>query len=308
MESEEEQAQQQVMQQARKRQLQTQVRTMGPMDKSMGPTVGSSMGTPYDDIPITEPNDYGLFTSQALAQPDVASFQDACRAGSLSAVKSIITSKSRTPSFLHQGLIVDLGAGNVNAARCLLKAGAPITRQTPTRILLAPVPQKIPLFELLIQHGWNTNTPGFYGAVLLPKIVTDDALLDWFLAHGADPNLGEQSYYQDRNGAPDPKSCAALERAVAYGTAETVQKLLSAGAQMGNGAQLYFAAGVYAPGSNPHFGLVTPSRELDIGRIPVMALLVENGADVNQKYDSRHTNPQYPIVHAAMAGAVERVK
>ncbi|KAH8686197.1 ankyrin repeat-containing domain protein [Ilyonectria robusta] len=282
--------------------------TMGTMGMSMAPTMGSSMGTSYDDIPITEPNDLQLFSGQPVSQPDFASFQAACRDGSLSTIGSIITSKPRTPAFLHQGLILALGSGKVDAARRLLEAGAPIARQTPTHILSAPEDQKIPLFELLTQHGWTTNTPGFYGAVLLPRVVTNDALLDWFLAHGADPNLGAQRDNRDRNGAPDADSCVALETAASHGTAEAVQKLLSAGAQMRNGAPLYFAAGVCPAGANPHAGPVTPSREIDAGRIPVMAQLVENGADVNQKLESRHMNPQYPIVNAVMAGAVERVK
>lgn len=45
-----------------------------------------------------------------------------------------------------------------------------------------------------------------------------------------------------------------------------------------------------------------------MSRIPVMALLVEHGADVNKKEESRHMTPQYAIVHAVIAGAVERVR
>lgn len=39
-----------------------------------------------------------------------------------------------------------------------------------------------------------------------------------------------------------------------------------------------------------------------------MALLVEGGADVNQAKISRHMVARYVIVHAVMAGAVERVR
>ena len=39
-----------------------------------------------------------------------------------------------------------------------------------------------------------------------------------------------------------------------------------------------------------------------------MALLVERGADVNKMHKSRHMVAGYAIVHAVMAGAVERVK
>ncbi|KAF7532987.1 hypothetical protein G7Z17_g13580 [Cylindrodendrum hubeiense] len=293
---------------ARLQQQQLQQRGMGgnQMGQQMGQqmgrtqprTMGLSMATAYDDIPITGPNDLDLFIGQPPSQPDFASFQAACRRGQLSAVESIVTSEPRTPAFLHQGLVLALGAGNVGAARYLLEAGAPITRQTVKHVLSAPEDQKIPLFELLTQHGWTTNTPGFYGAVLLPQILTNDALLDWFLAHGANPNLGVQRDNRDRYGEPNADSCLALETAASHGSVEAVQKLLNAGAQMDNGAPLYFAAG-----ANPHAGL-----EMDVGRIPIMAELMEHGADVNQKFQSRHMNPQYPIVNAVMAGAVERVK
>ena len=39
-----------------------------------------------------------------------------------------------------------------------------------------------------------------------------------------------------------------------------------------------------------------------------MALLVERGADINQAEKSRHMVPRYAIVHAVMAGAVERMR
>jgi hypothetical protein len=42
--------------------------------------------------------------------------------------------------------------------------------------------------------------------------------------------------------------------------------------------------------------------------IPVMALLVERGADVNHPEESRHMVARYAVVYAVMAGAVERVK
>lgn len=39
-----------------------------------------------------------------------------------------------------------------------------------------------------------------------------------------------------------------------------------------------------------------------------MRLLVERGADLSQRVESRHMTPQYPIVYAVMAGATERAK
>ncbi|KAF5023110.1 hypothetical protein F66182_4867 [Fusarium sp. NRRL 66182] len=279
-----------------------------PQQMGMPPTMAFFMGTPHDDIVITEPNDLNILNGQAASHPEFASFRAACRAGELSAVESIVRSRLRTPAFLHQGLVLALSSGKVDVARHLLASGAPIARNTPTHILSAPEETKIPLFEVLAEHGWTPNTPGFYGAVLLPRVVTNDTLLDWFLAHGADPNLGAQRDNRDRNGGPDTDSCSALETASRDGSAEAVRKLLNAGAEIRNGAPLYFAAGACPPGANPHAGPVKPSKEFDEARVPVMALLVENGAGVNDKLESRHMTPQYPIVNAVMAGAVERVR
>lgn len=138
-------------------------------------------------------------------------------------VQSIVSLEARTTAFLHHGLTIALSAGNIEIARYLLSTGAPIVRQTPTNILEAPPDQQILLFELLTQHGWAPNTPGYYGAVLLPSIVSNLPLLSWFLANGANPNLGEQRDYRDRNGGPETDSCAALGDVVA------VRVLLDAG-------------------------------------------------------------------------------
>lgn len=49
------------------------------------------------------------------------------------------------------------------------------------------------------------------------------------------------------------------------------------------------------------------SKEFDISRIPVMALLVQHGADVNQRGESRLV-AHHAIMYAVMAGAVEQVR
>lgn len=84
--------------------------------------------------------------------------------------------------------------------------------------------------------------------------------------------------------------------------------LLDAGAKIRNGVPLHRAAGACPPGANPFSGPVTPSKEFDAGMIPVMALLVERGADVNQRDPSLQMVARYAVVEAVMAGAVERVR
>lgn len=211
-----------------------------------------------------------------------------------------------------QDLLLDaLRSGDLSTAQHLLTTGAPILRHTPTGILSAPPAQQIPLFELLAQHGWTPNTPGFYGEVLLPRVVTNLPLLQWFLEHGADPNLGTQPDRRDRMGVSVTDSGAALTKAAYAGDLEAVRLLLDAGARAQNGTPLHAAAGACPPGTLAGATLnegVMSSKEFDESRIPVMALLVEHSADVNAAEDKRLVLAQYPIVLAAMAGAVERVK
>lgn len=140
-------------------------------------------------------------------------------------------------------------------------------------------------------------------------MVTNPPLLSWLLSHGANPNLGEQRVgYVDATGALDAHSCAALEAAASAGKVESVRLLLDAGAEIKNGIPLHYAAGRCPFGTNPHAGRVTPSKEFDISIIPVMALLVEHGADVNQPEESRFMVARCAVVKAVMAGATERVK
>lgn len=276
------------------------------------------MGQAYDDLPIMEPNDILFVPDSAASQASREAFEHACQHGPLSTVQSIISTESRrsaptptpTPKFLHHGLVIALRTGNIDIASYLLSSGAPIVRQTPTDILSAPPEQQIPLFTLLTHHGWTPNTPGYYGAVLLQRrdILTNTPLLAWFLAHGANPNLGAQRDNRDRTGASETDACNALETAARCCDVEAVRMLLDAGAEIGNGVPLHCAAGAWPEGQNPHVAAVTPSREFDAGRIPVMALLVERGADVNRVQESRNMEARYAVVHAVMAGAVERVR
>lgn len=253
---------------------------------------GQSMATPYDDLPIVEPSDLGWIGEKPTY---IVTFESACRTGSVSTIQSVTISHKLTPVTLHNGLLSTLRAGHVEATSILLQHGAPIVPTTPGNILFAPKDQQLPLFDLLAHHGWDPNTPDRNGVRLLPRVVTNTHLLRWFLAHGADPNLGPE------------QNLKALESAALKGTVEAVQLLLDAGAQNSDGAPLYYAAGACPPGANYHKGTVRPSTEFDEDRIPVMELLVERGADVNQKLETRHMVPGYPIVHAVMAGAVGRV-
>ncbi|KAF5639357.1 ankyrin repeat domain protein [Fusarium sp. NRRL 52700] len=255
------------------------------------------MGQPYNDIPATDPSDIHILTGRGVSVPDFVKFLCTCREGDLSTLESIVASQTRSPLFLHHGLLDAIKNGKVEAVRYLLQSGTPISRNTPETTLRAPAGQQLALFQLFTEHGWTVNSP----ERLLSRLIqtNNEPLLDWFLEHGADPNIG----------GPEGDPGQALRLAASRGTVGLVQKLLDAGAKMtSNGLGLFYAAGACPADSVPHAGLVQPSVEFDKSRIPVMALLVENGAGVNDKLETQHMTAQYPIVNAVMAGAVERVK
>ena len=258
-------------------------------------------GSPLDDIPLQD-------ADSNSSQTDPASLESACREGRLIEVRSMATPEWSTPRRLFPGLVAALESGKIEIARFLVSAGAVIGRGVPEHVLTAPQDQQIPLFEFLEEQGWTPNTPGFYGRVLLPQVVAKPALLRWFIDHGADPNLGEQRERRDRMDPSDTDTCYALETAAGQSTLEAVQMLLDTGARVKNGFPLHAAAGACPGKANIYFPPVSPSRDFDMDRIPIMALLVEKGVDVNQKNDSRPIVPQYPILLATMAGAVGRVK
>jgi len=288
--------QQQISQVADPQNTNTNGTTMPQEMNHMSGLVRSS----YDGIPITRPTDIGFVGSKPQW---MIAYETACSQGTFDTVQSVISPENISPALLHHGLTLALRAGNVAVAWSLLVSGARLIRQTPLHILDAPPSLQIQLFEVITQHGWTPDTPGDYGAVLLPKVVSNLPLLRWFLAHGANPNLGAQRF-GDRDSDSDPSSCAALEAAAAHGSVEAVQMLLDAGAEIKNGTPLHYAAGACPPGASTR---EVASREFDMGRIPVMALLVRYGADVNQRGDSVLVK-HHPIMYAVMAKAVERVR
>jgi ankyrin repeat protein len=245
-----------------------------------------------------EPKPNGLMTFQAI-----------CQTRSPQEVERILSTTQPTAQILNFGLEAALTGSNIPVAQYLLSHHAPITPSTAEKILHTTNPtltdRQIALFTLLSQHGWTPNSSGSTGAPLLPKVAASStALLRWFLTHGANPNFGIQRLSTSA-GATDQlsyESCAALESASAKGDLEAVQMLFDAGAEIRYGYPLHYAAGALpAPGSS-----VRP-EVFDADRIPIMQLLIERGAAVNQKGETELV-AHHPIMYAVMAGAVQRVR
>ncbi|EWG47712.1 hypothetical protein FVEG_16178 [Fusarium verticillioides 7600] len=146
------------------------------------------MGQPYSDIPATDPSDMYILTGRGFDVTDFLKFLCACREGDLSTLESIVASQTRSPHFLHHGLLDAIKNGRVDIVRYLLQSGTPIARNTPETILRAPANQQLALLQLFTEHGCTVNSPERF----LPRLIqtNNEPLLDWFLEHGADPNLG----------------------------------------------------------------------------------------------------------------------
>ena len=103
------------------------------------------------------------------------------------------------------------------------------------------------IFKIFLAHGWEVDD------AMLRSHVQHPELIALFLAHGANPN------------SSSPRGFSPLDIAALRGPLETVKLLLKHGAMVGpNSAALHAAAQGDAP-----------------DRIPIMACLMEKGADIN---------------------------
>ncbi|KAJ5893485.1 hypothetical protein N7495_005176 [Penicillium taxi] len=88
------------------------------------------MGSFYCDLPIKADNDLGFLGQKPES---FLLYESACRDGSLSTVKSIISGGTYRPVFLHHGLTIDLRSGDIELADYFLSIGA-LARKTALKI------------------------------------------------------------------------------------------------------------------------------------------------------------------------------
>lgn len=263
----------------------------------------------YHDIPIIEDDDM-YFLGQPGEElyhaspkpPYFDGYEQACRNDDVATLLRVISQHSLTPAMLHHGLTLALAAGSVGCARELLAGGAPLAQRAPENVLSAPSEQRIALLDLLADHGWTATHELFI------RSIPDVPSMNWFLSHGMDPNHGVKRDTPSHAGGPSDECADALERAAHVGNAEAIEVLIAAGAKVAYGAPLHSAAGATPPGHAHYSANAQQSKEFDESRIPAMAVLVANGADVNQIEDTPHMTPRIPLVYAVSVGAVERAR
>lgn len=78
----------------------------------------------------------------------------------------------------------------------------------------------------LVKWGANVNANPYRGTPLLWAVYSDQsAVVDWLVTHGADPNLRH-----DFGGSEHGKGAVALHLAAQFGSTESIERLLEAGA------------------------------------------------------------------------------
>ncbi|KAJ5826242.1 hypothetical protein N7474_003380 [Penicillium riverlandense] len=155
----------------------------------------------------------------------------------------------------------------------------------------------IPAFQLLIKHGMQVNQPLSWGHVPLMYVVlkNDERLLGWFLAQGANPNLGPSDTNTQRGfvgpeDQPVPNSGGPLEMAVLTKNPKIVDILLSYGAEMQNALVLHTL--IFADRNN---------------WAKMMEHLVRHRVDINKfGYHPFLDNGGTPLLMAAKAGDVDQ--
>ena len=150
----------------------------------------------------------------------------------------------------------------------------------------------LPIFELLVENGWDVNSPVMGGQTALSAFVKNEPLLKWFLEHGADPNLGPPLSPQP-DSTPVPNSGSSLNCAASVATPDVFDLLLQRGAKLENSQPLHMAA----------------ASQEDSERIPMMEYLVGKGVDVNGSDEARGFRAVGPpLFYAVRQGQVEKVR
>ena len=92
-------------------------------------------------------------------------FEHACRSGNLATVTELIDSKPRTRHCLIDGLVGAILENNIQIVKFLLDRGTVIHRAV---AMAAAHVKSLSIFQLLLEHGWDINTPVMRAGTVLP--------------------------------------------------------------------------------------------------------------------------------------------
>lgn len=90
---------------------------------------------------------------------------EASAAGNLGKLASLIEERHPSTSYLTHGLYAAVLHGQLQAVRYLLDRGA-VAEGTVT-LVAALRSKSLPIFQSMLEHGWNINTPFLMGQTAL---------------------------------------------------------------------------------------------------------------------------------------------
>ena len=158
----------------------------------------------------------------------------------LEAVKTLVEDGNYhpNPNYLSQALAKAIEAQQISIVQYLLSRKAEIDRLV---LSAAAQAKSLPVFELMLQTGWDVNAPMFGGHTMLASLIRSPSLTAWFLRHGANPNLGPPRTSPNLEVLPIPNSGVCLYDATASSSKEVVGLLIQAGAKVENSTPLHAA-------------------------------------------------------------------
>lgn len=202
---------------------------------------------------------------------DLQVFSKACSSGHLESV-TLLAAGDHAPNstyYLNSGLVSAIIHKQIEIVYYLLSHGATVDeRITATAVMAA----SLPVFEILLSHGWNVNTAFMGGHTALLNLLHHEKLNRWLLAQGADPNLGPSQSPQPTS-SPVADSGAVLDTAASDATPEIFALLLQHGAKLENSLPLHAAA--------------ASTFKADEESIPMMEYLLQLGVDIDGSDEAR---------------------
>ncbi|CAD6593251.1 MAG: hypothetical protein ASARMPRED_007180 [Alectoria sarmentosa] len=220
-------------------------------------------------------------------------FSKVCSTGDLESV-TVLAAGNHAPNnayYLNFGLVSAIIHRQIDIVRYLLSCGAAIDDSVTAMAVKAA---SLPVFEILLSHGWDVNASFMGGQTALLNLLKHDDLIRWLLAHGANPNLGPPSSPQPR-ALPVTDSGAVLDTAASIASPEVFGLLLQRGAKLEISLPLHAAA--------------ASASKTDDESIAMMEYLLQLGVDIDGSDEARGFRALGTPLHYAIRGRMmDRVK
>ena len=104
-------------------------------------------------------------------QKELEKIHRACENGDLETVQRLVQDEKYNPNqtYLSDALATAVTFKRLPIVEYLLALGAEIDRQVVSKAAIA---RSLPIFELMVQAGWDVNAPGLRGCTVLPHVIS----------------------------------------------------------------------------------------------------------------------------------------